>query len=62
MKSLITLKQIEERSVIFLIKGWSKEETDLVSNTFKFIIKESMKLNIVWEITDMGNGWCFSKR
>tara|TARA_R100001443_G_scaffold68711_3_gene77392 strand:+ start:1871 stop:2071 length:201 start_codon:yes stop_codon:yes gene_type:complete len=60
--SLVTLKQIEERSVIFLIKGWSKEEIDLCNKTFKFIITNSMKLNIVWKITDTGTGYIFSKR
>ncbi len=62
MKSLITLEQIEDRKVIILLKGWSKEEIDLVNNTFKFIITNSMKLNIVWKITDTGTGYIFSKR
>jgi len=62
IKTLITIKQIEEKSVLFLVRGWSKEEIDICNRTFKYIIKESMKLNIVWEITDTGNGWCFSKR
>lgn len=62
MKSLVTLEQLEDRKIIILLKGWSKEEIDLVNNTIKFIITNSMKLNIIWEIKDTGLSYIFSKK
>jgi hypothetical protein len=62
MKSLVTLEQLEDRKIIILLKGWSKEEIDLVNNTIKFIITNSMKLNITWEIKDTGLSYIFSKK